>query len=144
MSEPIGVGQVVKWFMVGLGSLLVVIMLCVGGCAGIKAFGRAQARSDAHNQVSITQIGIQKAQQQAKIVNAQIAATIAAAKQRYQSAVGVRNAQDEISKTLTPLYVQWEAIQAELAIAKSGRNNTIVYVPSGAQGIPLVTQAAHP
>lgn len=142
--QPITPGRVAKWTALTIGAILLIIALSVGGCAGIKAFDRAQARADANNQVAITHIQIQRAQQQAKIVNAEIQATIAEANKRYHEAVGIRRAQDEISKTLTPLYIQHEAIQAEEQIATSGRNNTIVYVPSGQQGVPLVSQAAHP
>ena len=45
---------------------------------------------------------------------------------------------DEIAKTLTPLYVQFEMTDALKQIAKSGKNNSVVYLPSGANGIPLV------
>jgi hypothetical protein len=144
VKQPTTPVQILKWLVVSLAVLALVIAGGVGGCAGLKAFKRTQARADANNQVAITHIYIRRAQQQADIVNAEIRATIAEANKRYQEAVGIRRAQDEISKTLTPLYIQHEAIQAEQAIATSGRNNTIVYVPSGAQGVPLVTQAAHP
>lgn len=141
-GEPITPGQVAKWAAAIVGVLLLVVVLGIGGCAGLNAFNRSQKRADAHNGVSITKIQIQNAQQQAKVVNAEIQATIASANKRYQEAVGIRRAQDEISKTLTPLYIQHEAIQAEEQIAASGQNNTVVYVPSGAQGVPLVTANA--
>lgn len=57
---------------------------------------------------------------------------------RYVNSTGIRRAQDEIQKTLTPLYVQWEAIQAQLAMANS-QNHTIIYIPSGSNGVPLVS-----
>lgn len=139
MGEPMKPGTVAKWALLTLGILFVFVVLSVGGCAGLKAFNRAQARANASNQVSITHILIQKAQQQAQINRAEIQATIAEAQKRYQEAIGIRRAQDEISKTLTPLYVQHEAIQAEEQIASSGQNNTVVYVPSGAAGVPIIT-----
>jgi hypothetical protein len=43
-----------------------------------------------------------------------------------------------ISSGLTPQYLQYEAIQAQKAIATSGRNNTLIYLPSGRTGVPLV------
>ncbi len=58
---------------------------------------------------------------------------------RKQDAIGVRNAQDEIAKTLTPLYVQFEMVEALKDIAHSGNNSSVVYIPSGANGIPLVS-----
>jgi hypothetical protein len=49
----------------------------------------------------------------------------------------VQRAQKEISRTLTGHYLQHEAIQAQKAVATSGRNNTLIYVPSGSNGVPL-------
>lgn len=141
-SESTSPLRIVVYVAVAVGVLVLLVGASLGGCAGLKSFGRAQARADAHNRVALTQIGIQNAQQQAKVTNAEIQATIAEAQKRYQEAVGIRRAQDEISKTLTPLYIQHEAIQAEEQIAASGQNNTVVYVPSGAQGVPLVTAQA--
>jgi regulator of protease activity HflC (stomatin/prohibitin superfamily) len=125
----------------GAAAVVVFVLTCgvlFGSCAGYKAFERSQRRADANNNVRVTQINIRKAQQQALIVRAQNAAVRARAEQRFLEAVGIRKAQDEISKTLTPLYVQHEAIQAQERTASSGQNNTVVYVPSGPNGVPLV------
>lgn len=116
-------------------ALFILVGAGVGGCAGLKAFSRAQARANANNQVAITAIQIRNQTQQAKVVAAQDAIVNAKAYQRYLDAVGVRRAQDEIAKTLTPIYVQYEMVKALLAIAQSGRNNTVVYIPSGAAGV---------
>jgi hypothetical protein len=141
------IGKGIKVAVIVVIGLALFIAASVGGCAGIKAFNRSQARADANNQVQITHILIRKAQQQARINRAQIAATIAEAQKRYQEAIGIRRAQDEIQKTLTPIYVQHEAIQAQERTAKSGRNNTIIYVPAGSNGVPIVqtppTSAGH-
>ena len=120
-----------KYIVVGVVSLVVFIALCIGGAAGCQSYNRYQKRADAHNQVQVTHIMIQKAQQQARINNAEIAATKAEANKRFWEATGIRRAQDEISRTLTPLYVQHEAIQ-KLPEAKA------IYVPAGANGIPQV------
>jgi regulator of protease activity HflC (stomatin/prohibitin superfamily) len=126
--------------------LILFVLLTIGGCAGVKSFNRTQHRADANNAVKVTHILIRKAQQQAQITRAQNAAVAAKAQQRYIEAVGIRRAQDEISKTLTPLYVQHEAIQAQERIASSGKNNTAIYVPSGDAGVPLIrdTSGDHP
>lgn len=53
---------------------------------------------------------------------------------------GIARAQEIINNTLTPYYLQHEAIEAQLKMAKSP-NNTIIYVPvSPNTGIPLVQQ----
>lgn len=136
--EQITPGLAFKWFMICLVAIVLFIALCVGGCAGTKSWGRYQRRADANNNVKVTAINIRKAQQQAKIVYAQNAAVQARAQQRFIEAVGIRKAQDEISKTLTPYYLQHEAIQAMERMAASGRNNTSIYIPSGNNGVPLV------
>jgi len=56
---------------------------------------------------------------------------------KIEEAKGIAEAQRIINSTLTENYLQHEAIQAQLAMAKSP-NHTTVYIPSGANGIPLV------
>lgn len=143
-SDPIKPGKAFLWTILSLVIIVLVVGLFIGGCAGLKAFGRSQARADAQNRVSITRIQIQNQEQQAKVVQAQNGIVKQQAEQRYLEAVGVRRAQDEISRTLTPYYLQYEAIKAEEQVATSGQNNTVVYVPSGNMGVPLVQQATGP
>jgi hypothetical protein len=124
----------------GIVALFLAVVLLVGGCAGAKSYSRYQKRADAENNVKVTAINIRKAQQKAKIVAAQDATVKAQADQRLIKARGIKRAQDEIQSTLTPLYVQFEAIEAQKAIATSGRNNTVIYVPAGTNGTPVITQ----
>lgn len=119
-----------------------VITLLFGGCSGAKSYSRYQKRADANNNVKVTAINIRRAQQRAKIVAAQDGIVKAQADQRLIKARGIKKAQDEIQATLTPLYVQFEAIEAQKAIATSGQNNTVIYVPSGTNGTPVITQDA--
>lgn len=130
----------------GIFVLLVLIVLGIGGCtAGVKAFSRYQDRADRaqarqqkiydeKNNVEVNSIRI--AQQDQLVQVAKQKAQI-----RYENAVGVRKAQDEISHTLTPLYVQFEMVTALEAIAQSGRNSSVIYIPTGANGIPLIAGA---
>lgn len=126
-----------------IGAVLAVVLLGLGLFVGLPSFtrwnernekdqARTQALADANNQVQVTAIQIQNQAQQIQVTEQQ-------AQIRYQTAVGIRKAQDEISSTLTPLYVQFEMVDALKEIAKSGQNNTVVYIPSGANGIPLVS-----
>lgn len=150
-SEPISPKQAFTWFAVILAALGLLVALIVGIIFGFKLFGRSQALADAKNQAHVARIHaanqtqvnellISANQQQVKIHQQQ-------ADIRLADAVGVRKAQDEISSTLTPLYVSWEAVQAMEKIAESGKNNTVVYLPSGPMGVPIVqnlpTQPAH-
>jgi hypothetical protein len=108
--------------------LIALIVLGIGGC---NNWQRGQHLKNVRNSVKANHIRIQFYSQQKQIEQQK-------ADIRVIHAIGIRKAQDHISKTLTPLYVQWEAIQAEQAMAMSGKNNTMVYIPSGAQGVPLV------
>jgi|SRR3954452_22270905 hypothetical protein len=123
---------------------LVLLTLALGGCAaGVKAYSRYQDRADrnqarqqalydARNQTQINEIRISQQAQLVKVAQQQ-------AQIRFENAVGVRKAQDEISSTLTPLYVQFEMVDALKTVAASGRNNTVVYIPTGDNGVPLIS-----
>jgi regulator of protease activity HflC (stomatin/prohibitin superfamily) len=56
---------------------------------------------------------------------------------KVEEAKGIAKSQEIINKTLTTNYLQHEAIQAQMAMANS-ENHTTVYIPSGANGIPLI------
>jgi regulator of protease activity HflC (stomatin/prohibitin superfamily) len=94
-----------------------------------------KARIEAANQTQVNELLISANAQQVQIHTQQAAIRLA-------DAVGIREAQDEISKTLTPLYVQFEMVDALKSIAESGKNNTVVYIPTGANGIPLIANAS--
>lgn len=134
--------QDLKFVVYGIVAITLLLALMLGAAAGCKEYNRFQKRADANNAVKITHILIQKAEQQAQINRAQIEATKAEAQKRREEAKGIRDAQDTINATLTPLYVQHEAIQAQKAIAASGRNNTVIYVPAGTNGTPTITAGA--
>lgn len=59
------------------------------------------------------------------------------AEKRVAEAHGIAEAITIINQQLTPPYLQYEAIKAQLAMANS-QNHTIIYVPVGAMGVPLV------
>jgi len=56
---------------------------------------------------------------------------------RVEEARGIAEAQKIINTTLTPNYLQHEAIKAQEKMASSP-NHTTVYIPSGTNGIPIV------
>jgi len=121
--------KVALWSVV---ALVVCMGLIIGIMSGFKSWHRYQKRADANNQVTLYNIQIRQQAQRVQITKQQ-------AQIRYEASVGIREAQDEIAKTLTPLYVQFEMTEALKAIAVSGKNNSVVYLPSGANGIPLVS-----
>lgn len=109
-------------------SILLFIAILFGLGFAVKAYSRYQKRADAENNVRVTAIQIRNQEQRVKI--AQQKAEI-----RYVEATGIRRAQDAISQTLTPLYVQHEMIQA---LAQSGA--ATVYIPTDpSSGLPVVT-----
>jgi Tfp pilus assembly protein PilV len=126
-------GMSLKEVLVATLAVVIFVGLCVGGVAGCKEFNRAQKRADARNRTEIVKQEIKTAEQRARVNRAQIAATKAEAEKRVEEAKGIRHAQDLISETLTPLYVQHEAIKAQQA-----SNQDRIYIPVGPQGIPLV------
>lgn len=134
--------RVGRWLALIAGITAFCVLLLIGGCTASKSYNRYQKRADASNNVKVTSINIRKAQQQARVVAAQDKTIKALADQRVIKAEGIRRAQDKIQATLTPLYVQFEAIEAQKAIATSGRNNTVVYVPAGTNGTPIITAEA--
>lgn len=131
-NQPVKPSDVVKWIGVVFVALSLCVVLALGISIGFRTVGRSQARADANNRVKISAIEIRNQEQRVTVAKQK-------AEIRKQTAIGVREAQDEIAKTLTPLYVQFEMVEALKAIAKSGRNSSVIYLPSGANGIPLVS-----
>jgi len=128
--------------MVGLTALGVVLAVIglFGFIALAKSFGRYQKRADANNNVKVSAIQIRNQQQRVQIAKQH-------AEIRYQNSIGIREAQDEIAKTLTPLYVAFEMTEALKAIATSGNNNSVIYIPTNpVTGLPIVpvTNATQP
>lgn len=112
--------------IVGIVVFIIVLMFL------LPAYGRYQTRANANNNVKVSNIEIRNQAQRVQIAKQK-------ADIRKQDAIGVREAQDEIAKTLTPLYVQFEMTEALKQIATSGSNNSTVFIPAGASGIPLVS-----
>lgn len=110
---------------VGIASFVALFAVCIGLVFLVGAVSRYQSRADASNNIAVArrQLAISKLQ-------AQI---------RYQQSIGIRKSQDEIAKTLTPLYVAFEMTQALQAIATSGQNNSVIYLPTSPKtGLPVV------
>ncbi len=60
----------------------------------------------------------------------------AEAKRRVVEAKGIADSMDIINQKLTSSYLQHEAIEAQKAMV-NGPNHTVVYIPTGAMGVPL-------
>lgn len=137
----------VRWGKVTVVSVasivaLVLSIFVIGLVAGVV--NRYEKREDAKNEVTVTRTLIQKAEEEAKVNNAQIKATEAEARKRVAESIGLKKSQVEINKTLTPLYVQHEYVQA-IEQAAHSNSNTIEFIPVGPSGIPIVTTTGgHP
>lgn len=139
MDDDIKAGRhITVTVLIGLGLLIAIIMGCM---FGFKAYGRYQARADAQNVVTTSRIAannkvklneIEISQQEQRVKIEKQTAQI-----RYEKAKGIRESQDEIAKTLTPLYVQFEMTEALKEIALSGKNSSVIYIPTGADGLPV-------
>lgn len=133
-DRPVSVMGIIGMIVAGIAALAVVIVAIIGIVilAGSLhgGYSRSQRVKNARNHVLVVEQQIKQQQQQVLVVEQ-------LAEQRYQEAIGIKRAQDEINSTLTDRYIQHEAIQAQEAIANSGRNNTVIYVPSGPNGVPI-------
>lgn len=111
--------------------IVVAVIVVLGGLAwGIPNYGRYQARAEAQNQVAINTIIIQQQEQNIQVEKQK-------AQIRVVDAEGIAQAQKIIAASLTDSYLQYLAIDAQKAMA-NGANHTEIYIPSGANGIPLV------
>lgn len=121
--------------VVGLIAIVVLLVIVVFGFYGVisfsKNFSRNQRLADERNQVQVNEIQIAQTKQLVQV--AQQKAQI-----KVEEAKGIAESQRIINNTLTPLYLQHEAIQAQ-----ESQSNKIIYVPSGNQGIPMV-QSVNP
>ncbi len=110
---------------------LVTLAVLFGLWHAFKAFGRYQRLADARNEVTVNNIKIDQTRQLVDIEKQQ-------AEIRIVEAHGIAEAQRIINATLTDKYLQHEAIEAQKKMANSP-NHTTVYIPSGQNGIPLVS-----
>lgn len=92
----------------------------------LPAYSRYQRLANERNGIQVNEIQIQQTKQLVQVQQQKAQIKIA-------EAYGIAESQRIINGTLTPLYLQHEAIQAQ-----ESQSNKIIYVPSGNQGIPLV------
>lgn len=142
-NKNMSVSEMAGKIALSITGLVLALGVLMGAIWGFNSFGRSQDIADAknkaqanlitaNNNVQVTEIEIQNQQQKIQVTQQQ-------AQIRFEEAKGVKAAQDEISKTLTPLYVQMEYAKALEQIAESGKNNSVIYIPTGPGGVPIVT-----
>jgi uncharacterized iron-regulated membrane protein len=122
-------------------SILVIAAVLLGGVFAVKAVSRYQkvqdtknfvktSQMEANNQTTLNEIQISQTKQLIQVENQKAEIRVAEAK-------GIAESQKIINASLTPLYLQHEAINAQIQMANSP-NHTQVYIPVGDNGIPLV------
>ena len=127
--QPVPVRTIIfRWSMAAVALIIFTALLFVL----FPSYNRYQARANANNNVKISAIEIRNQAQ--RVIVAKQQADI-----RYQQSIGIKRSQIEIAKTLTPLYVAFEMTQALQAIATSGQNNSVIYLPTNpTTGLPVV------
>ena len=121
-----------KWAIAVVGGIVGLIILFLALGSIYNAYSRYQARANANNRITLNDTKIKQTEQLVKVAHQNALIEVARAR-------GIHKAQAIINGTLTPLYVQHEAIQAEIALAHSSHANTVIYIPVGANGVPLVS-----
>lgn len=114
-----------------VAAIVFVLGMILAVAAGFQAYGRYQRLADERNQIQVNDIQIAQTEQLVKVEQQR-------AQIRIADAQGVAQAQQIINQTLTPLYLQHEAIQAETQMVNSP-NHTVIYIPVGNNGIPIVS-----
>ena len=133
--------KVARWVFLACGSIVVLIVVLFAAGFFYRAYNRYQKVQDtktfvttsqmrANNQTTLNEIQISQTKQLIQVENQKAQIRVAEAK-------GIAESQGIINQSLTPLYLQHEAIQAQLKMAGSP-NHTQVYIPTGTNGIPLV------
>src|SRR5947209_2575382 len=119
-------------------SILVVIGIIVGIffitdylAHAIPSYNRGQRLADERNQVQVNDIQIAQTKQLVQVEQQK-------AQVRIAQAQGIAQAQHIIAGSLTQAYLQYEAIEAQKNEINS-QNHTIIYIPSGNNGVPLVS-----
>ncbi len=97
----------------------------------IPSYNRAQRLANERNQVQVNDIQTAQTKQLVQVEQQK-------AQVRIAQAQGIAQAQHIIAGSLTQAYLQYEAIEAQKNEINSN-NHTIIYIPSGNNGVPLVS-----
>lgn len=128
----ITVTSILSWAVGIIVILLLTIGAVFGVVAGVAAFSRYQTIADAQNQVQVNNITIAQTDQLVKVEQQKAAIRVA-------DAQGIAQSQAIIAGSLTPNYLQYLAIQAQVDMAQKSDHSATVYIPVGTNGIPVVT-----
>jgi uncharacterized iron-regulated membrane protein len=122
----------IRWAVgvtVGILLSLIVLFFIVGFAS--RAYSRYQRVADANNQIQVIEKQVEQTEMLIDVEEQKAAI-------RIVEAEGIAEAQALINSTLTDQYLQHEAIGAQIQMANAP-NHTTVYIPSGQNGIPIVS-----
>jgi hypothetical protein len=136
-ENPISIKSAFVTLAAILAGLFVVFLVFMVMYVAYKPIHRYQLRADASNKVKVTDRLV-------RVRQAQINVERAEAKVQEQIGRGQKLQNEQIAKKLTPLFVQYAMVKALEQIATSGKNNSLVFIPVGANGIPLVSNTNVP
>lgn len=119
-----------KWANIVALSVVSAVVLIVVMMFGIPAYNRSQRLKNENNLTQVNDIAIAQTAQLVKVQQQK-------AQIQIEQARGIAEAQKIIANSLTNQYLQYEAIEAQKAEI-NGNNHTVIYIPSGANGIPFV------
>lgn len=130
-DDSFSAGDILRWLGAIVIALAVVVGLIFALVAGIAAFGRYQTLADAQNQVQVNDIKIAQTNQLVQVEKQK-------ADIRVADAQGIAQSQEIINGSLTPNYLQYLAIQAQIDMAQKSDHSATIYIPVGANGIPVI------
>ncbi|MGD0968649.1 MAG: hypothetical protein ABR949_10210 [Candidatus Aquilonibacter sp.] len=125
-----------RWVVLSTAAIVLIIAIFFGLAFATQSYGRWNVLQDAQNQVQVNDIMIAQTRQLVEVQKQKAQIKVAEAQ-------GIAQAQAIINGTLTPLYLQHEAIEAQLQAAQNSSHTETIYVPSGPQGIPMVFGQTH-
>jgi hypothetical protein len=115
-------------------AVALVVILIIGVIAGFKAFGRYQRVADARNQEKVIEMEVKQTAMLVEVEKQKAAV-------RIEEAKGISESQRIINNTLTPNYLTYLSIQAQMNHADSP-NTTVIYIPVGENGVPIVRDSS--
>lgn len=122
--------NVIKIVILSFCGLLGVIAFFWFLIFAVQGYGRWNRLQNEDNQTRINDIKISQTAQLVKVQQQKAQIEIA-------QAIGIAKSQSIIKSTITPTYLQYLAIEAQKDEINSP-NHTVIYLPSGDNGIPLV------
>jgi regulator of protease activity HflC (stomatin/prohibitin superfamily) len=125
---------IVTLWIVGILLLIGLIVAGMAGCPRYRVWSKGLAgKGDLEKQEYAKKILVEQAKAELESAKHLAAAEVERAK-------GIAESMQIISGQLkdNPEYLQYWAIQAQMKMAAEGTNHSTVYIPSGANGIPLV------